>query len=365
MDLQFFMPTKIYFGQNTLEQNAAEVKKLGTKALIVTGKNSGRLSGALEEIEKICQNQAIDYTVYPAIENNPSIYTVREAAALAKENQVEMIIGCGGGSPLDAAKAIALLATNNLEDQALFSGHYAKPALPIIAIPTTAGTGSEVTQYAILTDDSLKTKRSIAHPTLFPQVAFLDPSYTVNLPLEITRDTVIDALTHSIEGFLSRRANTTSNLLAKESIKIIGSCLGKLTVLPEIATREKLLYASMLAGIVIAHTGTTALHSIGYSLTYFKGIPHGRANGVLLVEYLKFIAEDYPKEVTEVVNLLGLKSIHDLGDILVSFFPPLEDISSEEIQTFIDITMQAKNIHNTLIIPREKDIETILTNSMV
>jgi len=310
--LKYFMPTKIFIGKNCIKDNAGEMKILGKRAFVVTGKSSAKANGSLACVQTALKANGIEYIVFDRILSNPSIELVREAAQTARAAGVDFIIGIGGGSPMDAAKAIAVLAANDVDDTLLFSGPYLKPVLPIVAVPTTAGTGSEVTQYSILTDNRLQTKSSIANEVIFPKIAFLDASYTQHLPFSVTVNTAIDALSHAIEGTLSTKSNSISNLLAAESIAIIGKCLPRLTGEVSFAVREQLLYASMLAGIVIAHTGTTALHSMGYSLTYFHEIDHGRANGLLMYEYLKFIAVNHASEVNKLISgsLAGGSGMH-------------------------------------------------------
>jgi len=361
---KFCMPTKIFFGQGCVAENAAQMKELGKRAFIVTGRNSSRLNGSLQDMQSALEANNIPYYIFDQITSNPSIQLVRQAAGIAKAEKVDFIIGIGGGSPLDAAKAIAILTANDIDDEALFAGPYPNPVLPVVAVPTTAGTGSEVTQYSILTDDRAETKTSIANEIIFPKIAFLDARYTEKLPKQVTINTAIDALSHAVEGYLSVKATDMSDIFAARSMELLGECLTLLHKDIDITVREKLLYASMLAGIVIAHTGTTAVHSMGYSLTYFKDIDHGRANGLLLYEYLKFIAAQYQAKVDEVVALLGAESLHSLGDILNSLLGDREPITAEEIELFSAKAITAKNIANTLVKPSQQDLADIMQNSM-
>ena len=156
----------------------------------------------------------------------------------------------------------------------------------MIHIPTTAGTGSEVTPYAILTNELGKTKTSIAAPCLFPKYALCDPKYMMSLNAEITINTAIDALSHAVEGMLTLRGNVLSDALAIESISCMASVFEALKKrVFTLEDRRSFLYASMVAGIVISQTGTTAVHSMGYSLTYFRDVDHGRANGLVIVDF--------------------------------------------------------------------------------
>jgi alcohol dehydrogenase class IV len=360
--LKFFMPTKVFLGKDCIIDNAVQMKALGKKAFIVTGKSSAK-NGALACVQTALQTSGIAYNVFDRILSNPSIELVREAAKIAREEGADFIIGIGGGSPMDAAKAIAVLAVNEIDDTTLFSGPYPHPVLPVVAVPTTAGTGSEVTQYSILTDDQQETKSSIANEVIFPKIAFLDASYTQNLPSHVTINTAVDALSHAVEGYLSAKATSTSSMLAAESMTILGQCLKVLDGKVDFEVREQLLYASMLAGMVIAHTGTTALHSMGYSLTYFRDIDHGRANGLLMYEYLEFIAAQHGSMIDKMVSLLNMKSLGELKTCLDKLFKDKESITQSEIQQFSAKAIQAKNILNTIRPPSQEDLAGIMERS--
>ena len=363
MILNFFMPTKVFLGKDCIIENAAQLKTLGKKAFIVTGRGSAKANGSLACVQGALQTSGIAYSVFDRILSNPSIELVREAAKIAREAGADFIIGIGGGSPMDAAKAIAILAANEVDDAVLFSGPYPHPVLPVVAVPTTAGTGSEVTQYSVLTDDKQQTKRSIANEVLFPQMAFLDASYTEKLPAHVTIHTAIDALSHVVEGYLSVKATTISDMLAAESMTILGKCLKALDGKVDFAVREQLLYASMLAGMVIAHTGTTALHSMGYSLTYFRDIDHGRANGLLMYEYLEFIAVEHGSRIDKMVSLMGMNSLEELKKCLDNLLGDKESISKSEIKQFSAKAIQAKNVLNTIRKPSEDHLAGIFERS--
>jgi alcohol dehydrogenase class IV len=240
-----------------------------------------------------------------------------------------------------------------------------------VLIPTTAGTGSEVTPYSILTNDIKQTKTSIQAPLLFPKIAYLDARYTKSLPMTVTINTAIDALSHAIEGMLTIRATYVSNALAIESIERITQCLRSLSPSKVNSEnqlskdiREKLLYGSMLAGVVIAHTGTTAVHSMGYCLTYFKNVDHGRANGLILPSFLRFIAKHDIELAKKVLSAAGVASMDEFEAIFLRLLGDREQITVKEMERFAAIAFQAKNIMNTKVIPTKEDIENIFTRSL-
>jgi alcohol dehydrogenase class IV len=272
---------------------------------------------------------------------------------------------------MDASKLIALLAVQEIPEEELFLGKYDEVALPSVLIPTTAGTGSEVTPYAILTNDKVQTKKSISTPLIFPKLALLDAKYMRNLPMTTTIHTALDALSHAIEGMLTVRSSELINQIAAESIKKIVQCLRYLAPDKDhsvtgltIDIREKLLYGSMLAGIVITHTGTTAVHSMGYSLTYFKNIDHGRANGLLLPSYLRFTAKNDPELVKKILTIMGLNTIDEFEALFLRLLGNRERITEKELERYTSITMQAKNIHNSKVVPSKEDISNIFSRSL-
>ena len=161
------MPTRLFFGRDCLNGAGKDLKKLGQKALIVTGRHSAKINGSQKAVTEALESAGITWVLFDQIENNPSIKTVRKATDFGKAEHVDFVIGIGGGSPMDAAKVIALLCTNDLDDKSLFTGPYVRP-LPIVTVPTTSGTGSEVTKVGVLTNPAAGTKQSVNTPLIFP-----------------------------------------------------------------------------------------------------------------------------------------------------------------------------------------------------
>ena len=227
---KFFMPTKVIVGENCVLNNATELI-IGKSALIVTGKSSGKKSGALDDVIELLENSTIPYHVYDKVENNPEINDMAMGGKVARECGCDFIIAIGGGSPLDAAKAIAVYATNEPKDNTdfelydIFKGAYKNKPLPMVAIPTTAGTGSEVTPYSILTLHKEQTKRSFSCVDTFFKAAFIDGKYTLNLPLQVARNTAVDAMCHLIEGYTNKKASPSTDYMALEGLKTIGICI--------------------------------------------------------------------------------------------------------------------------------------------
>lgn len=361
MQFKFHMPTKAYFGAGCIEKNSSELAALGRKALIVTGGRSARESGALSDICNVLKEQDIDYFIFDKVENNPSTDTVKAGSDEAKKVGAEFVVGIGGGSPIDAAKAVAVLAANDMEPDELFANIFKNKPLPIVAIPTTAGTGSEVTPYSVLTRGNLQTKGSCGNAYTFPSIAFLDPHYTESLPPEVTVNTAVDALSHCVEGYLGKRRTSTSDILAQEGIKIFGHCLESLmSGKVNYKDRENLLYMSMLGGMVISHTGTTIVHGAGYNLTYFKGIPHGKANGYLMAEYLRFNYEFAKDRIDYVLKLMQLDSVDAFGNTMTALLGKAPYLAEAEIAQYAAITMTQRSTATNIRPVEVSDIADIL-----
>jgi alcohol dehydrogenase class IV len=368
MNSNYCMPTRIVMGDDCLSGNRGLLQELGKKALIVTGRHSAKQNGALGDLVKTLEANGQSYGLFDKVMSNPTVDCAFEAAGLCGQEGCDFLVAIGGGSPMDVAKVAAALALNPMAKPAIFSTTFTS-ALPIVAIPTTAGTGSEVTPNAILTNDAAQTKTSVASPALFPRFAFLDAKYMSSLPRVVTINTAIDALSHSVEGMLTVRSSVISDPLAKASIRAIAECFGPLEGNnPGKEVRQKLLWASTLGGMVIANTGTTAVHAMGYQLTYHKHIDHGRANGLLLGAYLRFVAEKEKAQATnrigEILAALDLGSLEDFSARLDMLLGPREKVDAAALEGYAEKAFQAKNIANATIKPEKADLLAVLQQSI-
>lgn len=305
MQYKFTMPTEIFFGDGIVAANADKLA-LGRQAFIVTGAHSGRLSGALDDVKNALDAQGAAYDIFEGIGNNPNVSQCRELGERAKSAGADFIVGIGGGSPLDAAKAVAVFAKNDITDEQLFNNDYPGGALKIAAVPTTSGTGSEVTPWSIMTWDEKKTKVSFGSRPTFPAVALLDPKYTASLPADITFDTAMDAFQHCLESLVSMRANPMSDAININALRLFKKCMPRLIKGDHQSLRERLMTVSMMGGCTIAQTGTTLMHAMGYPLTYFKGVPHGRANCMVMSAYLDEIEKHRPERLKMALTVLDM-----------------------------------------------------------
>ncbi|MCK5811980.1 MAG: iron-containing alcohol dehydrogenase [Clostridiales bacterium] len=357
MKFTLYMPTKVFYGKNCVKEQAKEFSAFGNKALIVTGKSSGKKSGALKDVTDILISLSIEYWVFDKVENNPSLETVKKGSIIAKANQVSVIIAIGGGSPIDAAKAIAALSVNNIEPIELLTTSIKIPSLPIIVIPTTAGTGSEVTPYSILTAKQFNTKKNFYSPYSFPTITFLDYKYTCSLPDRVTIDTAFDAFSHLLESYLSNKCTKQSAIYAIEGLKVFANCL--LAIDERKFTdniRDQLLYASYMGGLAITLTGTTIIHAMGYSLTYYKALSHGHANTLFIGEYLRFNNQADKEKIENVLKILKFSAIIDLETYLLKNIGKKPTISQEEINKFATLAMTQGSVKNNPRVIKESDI---------
>ena len=306
MTLNSYMPVKLVTGADCVRGSAKELAKLGSVCLIVTGKTSARVSGALQDVTDTLTANGQKWLVFDKIGQNPKLTDCMAAAEMAISAGAEFVVGIGGGSALDAAKCIAVLAANpGLTQAKLYALDWENAPLKIVAVGTTAGTGSEVTKVSVITTPDQR-KKSFHHEGIFPVLSLGDPKYTMSLSSMVTRSTMVDVLAHCAESFFSRAANHISRCYAVEGIRIA------LNVWRSRAengwdeldydTREKLYCASIYGGLAINVTGTCFPHTMSYLLTEAFGIPHGTACAVFhrdFYEYNKAVVPDLAAEFLE------------------------------------------------------------------
>jgi alcohol dehydrogenase class IV len=342
---QFFFhsPVKAFFGFNAIE-NFSTLLAPYRRICVVSGRKSIESTGFKKYLNEHFKTKDIFY--FNQIEENPSINTIIRGGKFARENKAEVIIGFGGGSPLDASKAIAAFAANNKGFYELLStDRLENEPLPLIAVPTTCGTGSEMNNFAIITDTEKVDKINFAKENTFPKYAVIDPVFLRSLDKKILYATAFDAITHAMEGFLSNRANPFSDSMAVTSMEIIMATFADGAEPSRDETLVNFLYGSSLAGITILHTGTTLLHALGYWLTNEKKIHHGTANTILLPYFMEMLREKGVPRYDVVASLMGKHGLdisrwqNEMG-----YDVSLKDIlSAEEIETMTDYALTKKN----------------------
>ncbi len=286
--MNFYMPVRLHTGENCIEKHAALLKSFGDRCLLVTGKSAARRSGALDDVLGVLDKENIPYSLYDGIGPNPTVQSCMEAGRQAAESGAAFILGIGGGSALDAAKAAAVFAAKPELDEEGFYALDWTTALPIVLVGTTAGTGSEVTNVAVLTDAKGR-KHSIHDDRMYATAAFGDARYTMSLPQAVTLSTGIDVLTHCSESWFNKKANDISRGFAAEGIRKLVAPLKAAAEGKELSLEQRaaLYDASLLGGLAISVTGTCFPHNVGYYLTENYGLPHGFACAELFPELLE------------------------------------------------------------------------------
>ena len=309
----FNLSTKLYCEKNCVKSHAADIASFGRKALIVTGSKSSKLNGSLDDVTSVLKENNVDYIIFDKVEENPSVANIMAAAVTGREYKPDFVIGIGGGSPLDASKAISLMIKNSDADESLLLKTGSYEYLPVIAIPTTCGTGSEITPYSILTLHEQKTKSSIPHK-IYPALALCDPVYLACAPVSIIRNTAVDALGHLIESYIHSKATTISKMFSDTGLshwKNIVAFIENDSYTDK--QYEELLITSSFAGMAISHTGTSLPHRMSYHFTYTQGVPHGKAVGAFLAAYVSHASDTDRKHV---LDLLGFSSTDELGALI-------------------------------------------------
>ncbi len=317
--MRFFMPTLIYSENDCVSRHSAELCALGKHALIITGKHSSAVNGSLDDVLYALREHGTAYTVFDGVEENPSVETVMAAGEKGLSAGADFVIGIGGGSPLDAAKAAAIMMKNSGESWEYLYEEGQCSSLPVAAVPTTCGTGSEATAVSVLTRHDLGTKVS-AKKKVFPDIALVDGKYLMYAPAKLIAVTAVDALSHLIESAVNTLADSYSDMTVFTGLRQWAGCRafldGTLALTQEGA--QALMNASTLAGMSIAQTGTTIPHSLSYLLTYEAGIPHGAAVGAFQSGYLKYAA---PERRAEVLSAAGFRDTDELGSFIASVAP--------------------------------------------
>ena len=337
--MMLYMPTIVYSEKDCVKNHSKDIAMVGKKAMIVTGKHSSRANGSLQDIVDVLNENSIEYIIFDDIEENPSIDTVMKARNIGIEEKVDFVIGIGGGSPLDASKAIAMMIANKECDESVLYQAVKLEALPVITVPTTAGTGSEVTPYAILTIHANRTKKSISH-RIYPVMALLDSKYLKTQKKETLINTAVDALAHCVESYLNTNSNSLNRTYSEKGLKLFGEvkdALAKFEITDDVY--DKLMDMAMIAGIAITHTATSLPHGLSYAVTYELGVPHGKAVGMFLGGYV----ENYKNsnDVNNVMDMLGFDGASDFRKYLNDLLGFVE-VSSEIMDRNVNDLMSNK-----------------------
>lgn len=345
----FYMPVNILSGEDVLNQNKSIFTELGKKCLIVTGKTSAKKSGALDDIINLFNELNIEYEIYDKITENPLTVDCYNGGKLARDIKADFVVGIGGGSPLDAAKAVCVYATNeHIVDDEIYSASIENVPLPLVLIGTTSGTGSEVSGVSVLTRKDGR-KQSIGGKNYYAKFVIADAKYTYSMPFSVTVSTALDALCHAVESMFSPRADFLSKEFSLLSAKMIYPLLCKMRDTKESPNEEErniLYFASLYAGFALNKGGTGFPHGMGYALTEDFGVPHGLACAVFLPQYLKEAEKANPMLYKDLMNVMNT-NFESLNAMFCEFCSFDFKVSDEQIANYVERWATLKNFKNS------------------
>lgn len=358
----FTIPQNIKFGAGTLDLLPDLAKELGkSKGYIISGPHLNKI-GMVAKCRKALKNAGMESECFTETEGNPSTDTVVKATEGFKKSKADFIVAFGGGSPLDVAKAVAVLATygGNIVDYE-GAGKVIGPVVPMIAIPTTAGTGSEVTAFSVITDHSRNYKLTVVSNYLLPAYVILDPDLIATVPANTAAACGIDAMVHALEAYISKAASPFSDIFAREALRLIGGSIRDYVAdRSNPAACESMMVGSLFAGIAFSHARLGNVHAMSHPVSAYFDVPHGVANAILLPTVVDFnkdaadpekyryiygcISKDMGADINFTPDMLATEIRmlnYELG-----ILPTLSDIgvTSDKFEQMADDAMKSGNI---------------------
>ncbi|MGQ9780135.1 MAG: iron-containing alcohol dehydrogenase family protein [Bacillota bacterium] len=300
---RFFLPTRVNVSRGALAEVTGEALALGHTVLVVTGRSAMQRTGVLARLQAAIEEAGGRVVLFDRVFPNPTTDLIDEGADLARKEKAEVVIGLGGGSAMDTAKAVAVAAKSDRPAAELFFTPLPAeiPSLPMIAVPTTSGTGSEVTPFAVMTDPRRRRKIGVFHTRFYPTVALVDPELTVSMPRAVTASSGMDALAHAVESYLSKNANAISALFAEEATRLVfqhleSACKDG----SNIHARTGMALAAVMGGVTLGQAGTILGHAVGMGIGGVVEVDHGAIVGLLLPEVLRFV---FPSSLSRLARL--------------------------------------------------------------
>lgn len=307
----FVIPNHTVVGTNVLGEAAPLLKKMGNKAFIVTGRHVA-VSDMMKQLTALLDENGIGCVIFDGITGEPNDTMIENGVEMLKSSGCDFIIGIGGGSPLDSAKAIAAMAVNEGSIADYNGKEITGEILPLAAIPTTAGTGSEATKFTVITDSEKGIKMLLKGDVLVPKLAIIDSSFTVGAPKSVTSATGLDALTHAVEAYTSRKAFSMTDTLAVSAVKRIMKYLPiAYRELDNSLAREQMSIAALEAGICINNSSVTIVHGMSRPIGALFHVPHGMSNAMLLKECLSFAVSGAYEKFANLGRETGVASDSD------------------------------------------------------
>ncbi|HEY5523783.1 MAG TPA: iron-containing alcohol dehydrogenase [Clostridium sp.] len=349
MKFNYNAPVNLIFGRGRSNEIGTEVAKYGVKALIVTGRNSTKKTGLLDKAIALLKEAKVAYEIFDKVDQNPLTTVVYEGVEVIKETNCDVVLGIGGGSIMDAAKAIAFAFKNpgDISDY-IFGIKQGDQALPIVLVPTTAGTGSEGNCFAVLTNPETKDKKSLRTNCIIAKASIVDPELMTTMPKGIIASVGFDALCHNIEAYLSKTGQPLTDMKALYGIKLLSENLIKVYNDPsDVEAWESVTLASTLGGMVIGVAGVVAPHGMEHPVSGLHDVVHGKGLAALMPVILDMSWESEPEKFAQISKLLGGTGAKDCGEAV------------RKLLTSINLRVTLKELGVL-----EKDIEWMAQNCM-
>jgi alcohol dehydrogenase class IV len=306
------IPVEVKFGRGEIKVTGEVAKRYGQKTLIVCGKNSSKVNGTLDKLTESLKSSQIEYSLFDKVENEPTVSFLEEGINFGKEFQPNCVIGLGSGSAIDSAKAIAvgIIHTEPIWHYVRASGKNVHPTdktLPIIAIPTTSGSGAQMTPYSVIVNPEQKLKASIISLYIYPKVAICDPELTFTMPVELLARSGFIVFSHAVSAYLSRRSNVMSDVFAKESIRNIFWNLERAyTDISDLEAREGLVWADIMGGMAISLVGAGIQHILANNLSALFGINYSSGLPIVSIGVFRLLKEEKIQRIKELASMLTI-----------------------------------------------------------
>ncbi|AAO35129.1 iron-containing alcohol dehydrogenase [Clostridium tetani] len=354
------IPGNIIYGKNALKESSKNIKELGGKALIVTDKIMIEI-GNVKKVSEVLDDIGIKYEIYDGINSEPTDVMVDKGIEIYNNSHCDFLIAIGGGSPIDASKAIGAMITNlgNIND---YMGKIIENASPsIVAIPTTAGTGSEATEFTIISNTKDNIKMLLKGKSLIPTLAIVDPQFSITVPQNITATTGIDALTHAIESYTSKHANSFSDTFALSAVKrIFNNLIKAYKDGKNFEARNEMALGALEAGIAFNNSSVTIVHGMSRPIGALFKVPHGLSNAVLLPKCLEFAIQGEEKRFADIAKAIEIckeetsdkeaaeKLVKEIESLCKDInIPTLEEYGIEKNEFYEEINKMAEDALNS------------------
>ncbi len=380
---EYQQPTKIVFGSGRISEAGESVQAFGTRCLLVTTPAVPATAAQFDRVKEILRASGVDVVHFDQVIPNPTTETSAAGAKMARDHRAEVIVGLGGGSSMDAAKAIAVESTHegSAWDYLFYKKEPTDSTLPVVAISTTSGTGSQVTQVSVITNMAERDKSALYHPQCFPKVCIVDPELMLTVPKQVTAPTGFDVFCHAFESTINPGSGAYVELLAWEAISIVADTLpGLLNNLQDVKAREKMAWADTLAGLCIASAGVTLPHGMGMAIGgMYPHVAHGESLAIIYPACTKFTyasAERQYSKMARILNpsLAGLSdqeaakaSVEEVEKLLqkVGLYKKLRDVNmpEEEIEALAKQCMVLPDYQGNPRVATEEDMVELVRES--